>query len=295
MLASAACRRTRSTQASRPRCTSATATPSASSARINIGTVQDSRRDASSATTTGSWPTCTSRTTAASATTPSSPATPGWPGTSSSATGRSSAARAACTSSSSSARTRCPASASHVSQDVPPYMMVDGNPLAVRGFNAEGLRRRGFSAERIAVVKQMHRLLYREGLSLDEARARISALAASEPQAAGDIALMIDFLAAADPGHRALTCSLADHEFRISALRDGRGRGFGRRARRPAARRHARALAGSSWPRASAARRWRSRASRPGGRTTSWRCAATSRCSAISARSSASAISSPSG
>ena len=42
-------------------------------------------------------------------------------------------------------------------------MMVDGNPLAVRGFNVEGLRRRGFSAERIAAVKQMHQLLYREG------------------------------------------------------------------------------------------------------------------------------------
>ena len=34
---------------------------------------------------------------------------------------------------------------SHVSQDVPPFMMVAGNPLAVRGINAEGLRRRGFS------------------------------------------------------------------------------------------------------------------------------------------------------
>ena len=34
--------------------------------------------------------------------------------------------------------------ASHISQDVPPFMMVDGNPLAVRGFNIEGLRRRGF-------------------------------------------------------------------------------------------------------------------------------------------------------
>ena len=40
--------------------------------------------------------------------------------------------------------------ASRVSQDVPPFMMVDGNPLAVRGFNIEGLRRRGFAPERIA-------------------------------------------------------------------------------------------------------------------------------------------------
>lgn len=89
---------------------------------------------------------------------------------------------------------------SHVSQDVPPYMMVDGNPLTVRGFNGEGLRRRGFSAERIAAVKQMHRLLYRDGLSLDESRARIAALAGSEPGSAADIALMVDFLAAATRG-----------------------------------------------------------------------------------------------
>src|SRR5258705_28273 len=40
--------------------------------------------------------------------------------------------------------------ASHVSQDVPPYMMVDGNPLAVRGFNIEGLRRRGFDGPTMA-------------------------------------------------------------------------------------------------------------------------------------------------
>ena len=89
---------------------------------------------------------------------------------------------------------------SHVSQDVPPYMMVDGNPLTVRGFNGEGLRRRGFSAGRIAAVKQMHRLLYREGLSLEEARARIAALAESEPEAAGDVQLMSAFLAAATRG-----------------------------------------------------------------------------------------------
>ncbi len=38
---------------------------------------------------------------------------------------------------------------SHVSQDVPPFMMVDGHPLAVRGFNVEGLRRRGFTPARI--------------------------------------------------------------------------------------------------------------------------------------------------
>ncbi|TAK78816.1 MAG: acyl-ACP--UDP-N-acetylglucosamine O-acyltransferase [Aquabacterium sp.] len=84
---------------------------------------------------------------------------------------------------------------SHISQDVPPFMMVSGNPLSVHGFNAEGLRRRSFGAERIAVVKQMHRLLYRQGLTLEEAKAGIAALAADHPGSADDIALMSDFLA----------------------------------------------------------------------------------------------------
>lgn len=88
----------------------------------------------------------------------------------------------------------------HVSQDVPPFMMVEGHPLAVRGFNAEGLRRRGFSAARIAAVKQMYRLLYRNGLTLDDARTKIAALAGSTPEAADDVALVGDFLASAKRG-----------------------------------------------------------------------------------------------
>ena len=90
--------------------------------------------------------------------------------------------------------------ASHVSQDVPPFMLVDGNPLAVRGFNIEGLRRRGFDAARIAAVKQMHRLLYRDGKTFDEARAAIDALGVEAPQAAADVAMMSAFLAGASRG-----------------------------------------------------------------------------------------------
>ncbi|HMC17480.1 MAG TPA: acyl-ACP--UDP-N-acetylglucosamine O-acyltransferase [Albitalea sp.] len=85
--------------------------------------------------------------------------------------------------------------ASAVTQDVPPFMLVDGNPLAVRGFNIEGLRRRGFTAERLAAVKQMHRLLYRSGRTLEQARSEIEALGQSNPEALADIALMMDFLA----------------------------------------------------------------------------------------------------
>ena len=89
---------------------------------------------------------------------------------------------------------------SHVGQDVPPFMTVAGHPLAVAGINAEGLRRRGFSAERIAVVKRMHRLLYRDGLTLAAATAAIESLAQETPEAQPDVALMLGFLAGAARG-----------------------------------------------------------------------------------------------
>jgi UDP-N-acetylglucosamine acyltransferase len=89
---------------------------------------------------------------------------------------------------------------SRVSQDVPPFMMVEGNPLAVRGFNAEGLRRRGFSKERIGLVKQMHRLLYRDGLTLEQAREDLGKLVGSVEGGDADVQLMLNFLAASTRG-----------------------------------------------------------------------------------------------
>jgi UDP-N-acetylglucosamine acyltransferase len=88
----------------------------------------------------------------------------------------------------------------HVAQDVPPFLTVDGNPLAVRAVNLTGLKRRDFSAERIAVVRRMHKLLYRDGLSLEQARAAIADLGAQEPQADADIDTMLGFLAGSTRG-----------------------------------------------------------------------------------------------
>ena len=89
---------------------------------------------------------------------------------------------------------------SAVSQDVPPFMMVDGNPLSVRGLNLEGLRRRGFSAARVVGIKQMHRALYRQGLTLEAARAAMAGLPAAHPEAADDVALVLAFLDASTRG-----------------------------------------------------------------------------------------------
>ena len=89
---------------------------------------------------------------------------------------------------------------SAISQDVPPFMMVDGNPSHVHGFNVEGLRRRGFGAERIAQVKQMHRLLYRKGLTLEDSKGQIAALKGAVQGGDADVELMLGFLGAATRG-----------------------------------------------------------------------------------------------
>ena len=89
---------------------------------------------------------------------------------------------------------------SRVSQDVPPFMMAEGNPLEVRGFNAEGLRRRGFSRERIALVKQMHRLLSRDGLTLDAAKAAIAALMGTVEGGDTEVQMLLGFIAASTRG-----------------------------------------------------------------------------------------------
>ena len=89
----------------------------------------------------------------------------------------------------------------HVAQDVPPFMTADGHPLTVRAVNLTGLKRRGFDEARLAAVRQMHRLLYRQSLTLQAAMAAIEALVPESPaQAQADIAHMLAFLRAADRG-----------------------------------------------------------------------------------------------
>jgi UDP-N-acetylglucosamine acyltransferase len=82
-----------------------------------------------------------------------------------------------------------------LTQDLPPFVIAQGNPCAAHSVNMEGLRRRGFGPARLAAVKQMHKLIYRESLTLDQAREQINALAQSHPEALEDVELMQAFLA----------------------------------------------------------------------------------------------------
>jgi UDP-N-acetylglucosamine acyltransferase len=80
---------------------------------------------------------------------------------------------------------------SALSKDVPPYVMVGGQPAAPHGINSEGLRRRDFSPAAIAAIKRAYRVLYLAGLKLDEALERIQGLAAEAPE----VAAFADFVA----------------------------------------------------------------------------------------------------
>jgi UDP-N-acetylglucosamine acyltransferase len=68
-----------------------------------------------------------------------------------------------------------------VLQDVPPYMTVQGYPAKPHGTNSEGLRRRGFSADDLLALRRAYKVLYRQGLSLDDASAQIAAAAVDAP------------------------------------------------------------------------------------------------------------------
>jgi len=77
-----------------------------------------------------------------------------------------------------------------VNRDVPPFVTVAGMYAEPHGINSEGLKRRGFSKDRVMSIKRAYRTLYKSGLPLAEARTQL-ALAA---QGAPDVQLMLDFI-----------------------------------------------------------------------------------------------------
>jgi UDP-N-acetylglucosamine acyltransferase len=77
-----------------------------------------------------------------------------------------------------------------ISGDVPPFVMVQGNPAEPRAINKEGMRRRGFAAEEMQKVEDAFKLIYRSGKVMAEVKAELAALAATSP----NLKLMSDFL-----------------------------------------------------------------------------------------------------
>lgn len=83
--------------------------------------------------------------------------------------------------------------------DLPPFVMCQGQPAAARSMNFEGLRRRGFSPDRISAVKAMHKALYRDDLTLQVAMERIAGLNENHPEASSDVEMMLSFLKQSSP------------------------------------------------------------------------------------------------
>jgi UDP-N-acetylglucosamine acyltransferase len=77
-----------------------------------------------------------------------------------------------------------------VTRDVPPYVMAVGNPAVPHSINAEGLKRRGFSADQIRNLRNAFRILYRSDTPLAAAVEQLAALVATQPE----LKLLLDFI-----------------------------------------------------------------------------------------------------
>lgn len=85
---------------------------------------------------------------------------------------------------------------SMVSQDVPPYCLVNGNRAHLIGLNVVGLRRRGFTAEQMSLIKRAYRTLFHEGLPLKEALDKLQQEGPPTPE----VAHLVEFIAASQRG-----------------------------------------------------------------------------------------------
>ena len=74
--------------------------------------------------------------------------------------------------------------------DLPPYVMAAGDTAKPYGINVEGLRRRGFSADAMAAIKRAYKTLYKSGLTLDQARAKL----AEQAKTCVEIGVLNEFL-----------------------------------------------------------------------------------------------------
>lgn len=80
------------------------------------------------------------------------------------------------------------AAMSLVIKDVPDFVTVAGNPAGAAGPNVEGLKRRGFSAETIRHIRQAYRLMFRSGLTAEQACEQLDPVAAEVPEIAAFVA-----------------------------------------------------------------------------------------------------------
>ncbi len=93
--------------------------------------------------------------------------------------------------------------ASALVQDIPPFVMAAGEKASPHGINVEGLKRRGFSTETITALRQAYRVLYKDGLSFEDAKVEIQKMVSAsvaDTATAERLAQFHDFIAASTRG-----------------------------------------------------------------------------------------------
>lgn len=68
-----------------------------------------------------------------------------------------------------------------VLKDIPAYVMATGNSAQPHGINLEGLRRRGFQSEALNALRRAYKIIYRKGLTIDQALQELRAMAQDQP------------------------------------------------------------------------------------------------------------------
>ena len=85
---------------------------------------------------------------------------------------------------------------SKIVQDVPPFMIADGNPAEVRGINQLGLERQGYTPEKIKPIKETFRLLYRGKMNTGQALEAVREQFGSSE----DVQTILQFIATSERG-----------------------------------------------------------------------------------------------
>lgn len=83
-----------------------------------------------------------------------------------------------------------------VGKDIPAYVVANGSPASAYNINIEGLKRRGFSSDTIATLRKAYKVVYRQGLTIDEACERLQQMQESCPE----ISLLLQSLRASKRG-----------------------------------------------------------------------------------------------
>ena len=85
---------------------------------------------------------------------------------------------------------------SKLSQDIPPYLLVDGNPCRPHGLNVIGLKRAGFNRETIRVLRRAYRIVFESDNQIEEALAEIGRW----PEAIPEITQFVEFIRTRERG-----------------------------------------------------------------------------------------------